>query len=109
MADINNWGFLPVNEVMNIFSESLKNIEEDYKRQGVPDLKLILEHIDNIRLQLIKRSKFNIESYLKNNPESRKLLHQNKKEDYQPEPTSRSVVSRVELQKMQQRADALKG
>lgn len=62
-------GFVPIEEIQNIFVTEITAIEEDIARNGMPlDHKIVFEWFDQLRQQLFKRSKYNIEEYLKANP-----------------------------------------
>ncbi len=80
MTDIfDGLGFIPVDELQSIFTHETSKIELDLRRNGIPpNPKDILDYIDNIRLLLLKRSKQNLDGYMKNHPLIRKDIRESK-------------------------------
>lgn len=72
MSAIDERGFIPIDEVQNIFITELAKITQDLHVNGVPmDEKIIYEYIDTIRLRLMQKAKYNIDTYLKQHPSVR--------------------------------------
>lgn len=102
-----NNGFVPVEQIQNIFSEEIKKLEEDYGRQGIPtNHRLLFEHIDNIKLRIIQMAQFNLQKYLKDNPHLKKKEHEEKRLEVAEKSTSKDWRTRVEEQKKQAIAEA---
>lgn len=69
-SQYNLLGFVSTHEIMNVFTTELDRIEEDIRVNGIPQNPAIFfEYFDDIRQGLIKKAQFNLESYLKKNPE----------------------------------------
>lgn len=107
---IDSMGFVPMREIQNVFSEALKKMDEDYRRLGPPtDYRTIIEHVEDIRSELIKRAEFNIKTFLTKNPEMRKKEHDVKKEAEAEAPRKKSWEDRVQAQKRDAIKAALEG
>lgn len=77
MKDMENLGFVPIEEIANIFTTELSTIEADIHRNGVPlDPKIIFEWMDQIRGKLFKRAKWHIDEYVRQNPVQKVKEHQ---------------------------------
>lgn len=69
MRDMDNLGFVPIEEIQNIFTTDLSAIEADIRRNGVPmDGKIIFEWFDGLKQKLYKRAKWHIDEYVRQNP-----------------------------------------
>jgi len=70
---IDQLGFVSIEELQNIFCTEITKIEADLMQNGSPhDHKIIIEWLDSIRLRCFQRARFNVEQYIKRNPEVRK-------------------------------------
>jgi hypothetical protein len=78
-----NMGFVPLEEIRNVFIEALAKLEVDYvKTNGIPaDFKTIIEDIDDIRRKLNSRAQYNLQHYLKSHPEVKKEQRDAKQEN----------------------------
>lgn len=66
---IDELGFVPIDQIQNVFSDKLTEIEQDLERQGVPsDPRLIIEWIDDVRQSLMQRARSNVAEYVRKNP-----------------------------------------
>lgn len=79
MSAIDQMGFIPLDELQNVFCTELQKIEHDLKVNGIPaDKKIIVEFIDSIRLRLMSRAKDNLQKYLIHNPQIKAEIRQEK-------------------------------
>lgn len=75
MSAIDQLGFVSLDEIQNVFTYELAEIEQDLLRQGVPaNHRVIVEWIDGIKLKLMSRAKDNLQKYLTTNPEVKKEM-----------------------------------
>ncbi len=66
---MNDLGFVPIEQIQDVFSFEMSEIEDDIKRNGIPaDYKIIFDWIDGIRGKLMSRAKNNMDEYLRKNP-----------------------------------------
>lgn len=73
MSAIDQLGFVPIDEIQNIFSSEMAEIERELRKNGCPtNPRLIVEWIDAIRLTLMSRARDNLTRYVQNNPEIKK-------------------------------------
>jgi hypothetical protein len=106
-------GFVALDEIANAFTFELERIERDYRHNGIPtDFKAIIEDIDCIRSQLLKRARHNFKQYVQNHPEIKQELRDKRKADEEKRDT-RDWRDRVESNRQEAmkeaRRDALKG
>lgn len=72
-------GFVPCDEIQNVFVMEMTKIELDLRKQGCPqNPALIIEWIDGIRLMLMQKAKFNIYEYIRKNPELKARINEKK-------------------------------
>lgn len=75
MALADQLGFLDLHSIQNIFTTEVDKIHEDVKINGLPTNKYVFfEMFDNIRLALLKNAKFNLQEYLKKNPDVKREI-----------------------------------
>lgn len=102
-------GFVSLDEVINSFMVELRRIEDDYRKNGIPrDLKSIIEDIDCIRSQLLKRARDNFLHYVKSHPEVKAEMREAKKAEDQKKDT-RDWKDRVSHNRQAAIAEALRG
>lgn len=108
MRDMEQLGFVPVEEIQDIFTTHLSQIEDDIRRNGVPlDGKIIFEWIDELRGKLYKRAKWNIDTYLRQNPQQKIKEHQ-EREKAPKASYKESWEEKVKAQRQQAIADCYK-
>lgn len=65
-------GFVSIDEIQNAFTFQMDQIEDDLKRNGPPaNHVIIIEWIDQIRQELMRRARHNLDQYLLFNPQVR--------------------------------------
>jgi hypothetical protein len=103
-----NLGFVPLEEIQNAFSFEMRRIEEDYKKNGVPTLNGVMEDIDCIRSQLLKRAADNFHAYIKTHPEVKKEMREARKAEEETKDTrgwaDRVLASREEARREAKRS-----
>lgn len=101
-------GFVPLDEVQNVFVSEFANIEEDIRKNGIPtDHKIFIEYLDAIRLRLLQKARFNLMEYIKKNPEVRREMREAKAVGDKVE--DKSWKDRVKANREAAIQDALKG
>lgn len=106
-------GFVSLDEIINAFAFELKRIEENYRRNGIPsNFKDIVEDIDCIRSQLLRRARYNIAQYVQSHPEVKQELRDKRRAEEEGKDT-RDWRERVESNRQEAmkeaRREALKG
>lgn len=82
MSAIDDLGFVTSDELHNKFCEFMADIEDDFKRNGVPmDHRIIIESIDRFRAKLLSRARDNIKDYILKNPDLRQEIRQARREN----------------------------
>ncbi len=77
MSALEQLGFVPIDEIQNIYITTLDKILEDIRVNGVPrNEKVIVDYMDEFRSQLMRRAKLNLLSYLKSNPQVKEEVRQ---------------------------------
>ncbi len=108
---IDQLGFVTVDEVQNVFSYEVGKIEEDIAKNGFPlDHKIVMEWMDSIRLRLVQRARFNMDDYVKKNPEVRRQKREDKDaNDAQSLKAQETWQERVKVARQEAVREALKG
>ncbi len=106
---MNSLGFVPVDEIQNIFVQELREIEEDIGRNGVPmDKAIVFEWIDNIRLKVHARAQHNLDKYMRSNPIVVEKKREEKEEDTVKDTRKESYIEKVKKNRDAAIADCYK-
>jgi hypothetical protein len=74
---IDQMGFVTIDEVQDAFVYEMNVIQQDLAVNGIPaNEKIIIEWIDGIRLQVLKRAQSNLQAYIQNNPHVRQEIRE---------------------------------
>jgi len=77
MSAIETLGFVPIDEIQNIFITVAHKTEEYIKLNGMPrNEKDVIDILDEYRSQLMRRAKTNLANYLKNNPQVKQEIRE---------------------------------
>lgn len=80
--DYSDLGFVPVEEINNVFVEQMTVFENEMRKNGIPaNPAVLVEWLDGVRLKLFQKAKFNIETYIRRNPHIKKAQTEEKAAD----------------------------
>jgi hypothetical protein len=73
LTSANEFGFVTIHEIQNIFISHLREMEMDMRVNRVPaNPKVIFDWVDEIRAEIISKARINVEEYLRQNPDLKK-------------------------------------
>lgn len=74
---IDNMGFITLDELQDAFTYEMDEIERDIAVNGMPsNPRVLIEWVDGLRMQCLKRARGNLKDYLRNNPHVRQEVRQ---------------------------------
>lgn len=79
MSAIDQLGFVTLDEIQDAVTYEMDVITQDIRVNGMPsNERVLMEWVDGIRLQLLKRARSNLSDYLHNNPHVRQEMREDR-------------------------------
>lgn len=74
---LNSLGFVTYEEIVNIFTELLRDIDENVWPMGTPGSRHhLIQRIDSVKYQLVNRARHNIREWVEKNPTTKAATRQ---------------------------------